>query len=532
MEFAFPPVHDLDAIASRRRGAVTSVARAAPLAAAIVLFVVGALRLARTLTLTMNSDTLYLAALYRDIFIDKIPIRAWHVQPAPSFFPDLPAFFVLRALTGDAARTVYAYGLCELLAEAALFACLLRHLGVKGRSTAWSTALATFGAIAYLGSFGDSLHAMFHPSCHSSTVWIALGSAVLVTRQIERGKPSLLGVLVLLVINALTGGFDKLYILVGTLPLLGALLLALVFLRRSRSVAFANAAALQAAVVLATRIETLPARIGMVVPPTIPQPIWAWSAVARVLSFFPPPDHEPAIFMLQEVLIGTSAAIALVVVARWMIGRRPAGLADLEVAPVLAAAYFGSLTCNFLGVAVCQSYWDPTCFRYLQSLFVLPYLVVAAWFALASSYVLRGAVAVGLLSILRPWPTPTPAKQAAAGVDVFYPPDAACVDRVARAHGATYGFADYWHARWLSELSRGGLSLLPLKQSFFYPDLWIANPEAFRRPLPSAPSFMVILTGFDEAQVRSRLGNPALVETCSKGEVWIYPSPPRWRPSI
>ena len=90
----------------------------------------------------------------------------------------------------------------------------------------------------------------------------------------------------------------------------------------------------------------------MTVPPTIPKPVWSCKVIEQVLSLMPPPEHQSGVLAFQKVLLEASVGIALVVVGRWAIGRTPAGSADREVAPVLAAAFVGSVTSNFVGVAV------------------------------------------------------------------------------------------------------------------------------------------------------------------------------------
>ncbi len=47
-----------------------------------------------------NSDSLYLPALYKDLFVDKTGLQGWHLNPAPNFFPDMLAYFVLMFLLG------------------------------------------------------------------------------------------------------------------------------------------------------------------------------------------------------------------------------------------------------------------------------------------------------------------------------------------------------------------------------------------------------------------------------------------------
>jgi hypothetical protein len=48
-----------------------------------------------------NSDTLYLASIYKDLFEDGTGFRGWNLNGAPNFFPDMLMYFVVRVFAGD-----------------------------------------------------------------------------------------------------------------------------------------------------------------------------------------------------------------------------------------------------------------------------------------------------------------------------------------------------------------------------------------------------------------------------------------------
>ncbi|MCY1720375.1 hypothetical protein OU798_08480 [Prolixibacteraceae bacterium Z1-6] len=48
-----------------------------------------------------NSDTLYLASVYKDVFVDGTGFQGWNLNGAPNFFPDMLMYFVIRFFTGD-----------------------------------------------------------------------------------------------------------------------------------------------------------------------------------------------------------------------------------------------------------------------------------------------------------------------------------------------------------------------------------------------------------------------------------------------
>lgn len=48
-----------------------------------------------------NSDSLYLPAIYLDLFVEKNGLKGWHFNPAPNFFPDMIFYFILMFLCAN-----------------------------------------------------------------------------------------------------------------------------------------------------------------------------------------------------------------------------------------------------------------------------------------------------------------------------------------------------------------------------------------------------------------------------------------------
>lgn len=48
-----------------------------------------------------NSDTLTLPSVYRSLFVDDFPLKSWHFNSSPNFFPDMFFYFIFMKLSGD-----------------------------------------------------------------------------------------------------------------------------------------------------------------------------------------------------------------------------------------------------------------------------------------------------------------------------------------------------------------------------------------------------------------------------------------------
>jgi hypothetical protein len=224
-------------------------------------------------------------------------------------------------------------------------------------------------------------------------------------------------------------------------------------------------------------------------------------------------------------------AVAIVVVVLWrsLRGRIPAGELSREEAVFLSATFLGSECFTVFGVVLAGYYFEPGCARYLQPIFILPYMVVGAWFVLARTRVLRAWAAVYLFFLVQYWPVTSHIAAIKDGSGLLYPASIACIDEVSRRYRAPYGYSDYWNARKTTEVSRSALRMLPVSGSFEAYS-WIFNRIWFDRGPSKNSAFLVLPSGLDEDKIKDKLGEPKHVEHCGGGAVWVYDGPPRNRP--
>ncbi len=506
--------------------------RALTLAAAACVFVYSAQRLVRPLALTANSDTLYLAGLYRDLVVDHVSVRAWSLQPAPSLFPDALLYFPLRAVTGHPVVAICAYGIGEAVILVLLVVSLLRAVGAGNPWSRWTAALLGISGLCYMSSFGDFFHTLFAPSIHGSSFLAGICSASLIAHQVRRQKTSVPGAAGVLIITALTAGFDRIYLLWSAAPLAAALAFCFFFGIANRKVACANFAAVLSGAWVATYVARLPAMFGMKVPTIAAEVEVSWAQVQRVLTHLPPPEHAPNVVAVTVCLLVVAVALTFAVCAISAKGLTPSRGAHRGGMTFLAAAALMSLVGTFFGVAFSSVYWDPASARYLEPLFFLPYIVATVSLVIAGGWMLRISTIAPLLVLVLPegvGPQKSPTQLAPTG-SLTYPPDVACIVRVSARYGARYGYGDYWSARRTTELSKRRLRILPVLPSFG-PDGWIANAVWHDRMPEVIPAFVVLLSRLEPDEVRRTLGEPTAVEECAAETIWVYEGPPRTRPS-
>ncbi len=148
----------------------------------------------------INSDILYLEALWQDLFVDRISIQDWQVLRAPAFLPDWPLYFLIRSLTFDFKSTHQFFMMTIWFVDMLLFYQLV-SLPEAGKFCAFQKYLATlsFGLVLSLplahwsskGSYGDL--PLFDPAIHTLTIFWGLPLLVLWLRDFyheNQGRPS------------------------------------------------------------------------------------------------------------------------------------------------------------------------------------------------------------------------------------------------------------------------------------------------------------------------------------------------------
>jgi hypothetical protein len=496
--------------------------------------------LGRAVAASANSDCLYLSAMYRDIFVDRVGVRAWHAQPAPSFFPDLPLYFLLRALTGSPTAALWAYAAAELSFGVVALVEIARLLEVPSRRAAWSLSFFSMSALAYVSSRGEFFHLAFSPSCHASCVWVSVGSGILLARQLEARRWRPLPAVAVLAMTALTATSDHLY-LVHAAGLAMALVFSSVFTRGARVPAFANVLGIGLGAAVVPWLDKLPARFGIEVDPHPPAFEFTWKRVLYVLDRLPPPDHEPTAVALYATLLVLALLLAGSFCAMVMVGRAEGPRSTRSTLAFLAGAFVATIASVFFANAFSGAYWNEYSARYMHALHLMPYLVVPIAWLLARGPVVRVMIpaVIAAVPLVNGWPKVVDSMKPLLADSALYPASIGCVDAIARRYGVRFGYADYWYARRIADLSRTALHLVAMTPSFEVGD-GLCNRRWYGK-VADASKFLVITNRLDAATVTARFGAPAHVESCDacctlagpdggceREQIWIYDA----RPSV
>ncbi len=79
----------------------------------------------------LNSDTLYLPSIFKDLFIDKSGLYGWHLNGAPNFFPDMILYFIINAIFKNFILSMFIFSIIQYSAILLLFYKLFKTLNIN-----------------------------------------------------------------------------------------------------------------------------------------------------------------------------------------------------------------------------------------------------------------------------------------------------------------------------------------------------------------------------------------------------------------
>jgi hypothetical protein len=487
---------------------------------------IGALLLLRTpqVLSSLNADSLYMECLYRDLALDHLPIKDWFVQPAPSFFPDLPLFMLCRGLAGSLGRGYALYSGAFFVLLLGAFYLLARQMPGIRRHAGQKALLAGLFLLVLLG-FEQPLHALFLPAFHASILPLGLGLLALDLLLRQKGSAWLWTSLACLVL-ALACASDASLALIGFPVALVALLQH--FFSRPKlkagpwpywALGFSCAAGLAFHALVKGGIFpvyqvpriyflwNMPKRMGEQVLRTFADmgqiawqhPLMMLAFLAWLLFQIPWPGHG-----LRHGKPWQARAHAELILG-------------LSMLLFLLAPFF---LCNGMDA------------RYILPCFVFPAFL---WVCHPPCRFSRQSWLVWLLILAGLGQALLAARSLPPWRETFQPPvpeKLAWVESVIQRHGLHQGYCNYWDEKPARVYSQGRVRMAALLEwndsdCLFILKSWISNRAWWvGQPGRPFPIYDFVLTdGMDKSRLRASFGQPASMESWQGHEIWLYNRP-------
>ncbi|MGF1522344.1 MAG: hypothetical protein ACFBSF_08510 [Leptolyngbyaceae cyanobacterium] len=190
-------------------------------------------------------DTLYIPAVFRDIFLNDGSFSDWYFAPAPYFFPDMALYFLIKAIIGSTYFSALFYALLQIGATYILIVLLINILSTVDQSSTKNhilknrfdiSLLAFLYAIVFLAIQGQDSEIGI---ANSPYFWIIssvfhFGNimnglfAIAMTLAILEGKNIVKAYILLFLISLLGTGSDALFIVSFMAPSIAAIILSTV----------------------------------------------------------------------------------------------------------------------------------------------------------------------------------------------------------------------------------------------------------------------------------------------------------------
>jgi len=487
-----------------------------------------------------NSDMLTIEALYRDV-IAGLDLYGWRLSGAPSFFPDMVQYFLLRTLVPSVPWTVLIYGLVSfaimLSGWLALWRCF--PAGRLGRehapvvlAAAASAAAAAWGLVDYSSRF------LLANTSHAGPL-VMLPWSFFLTLQLGRPSSELspgkrMACAVTLCILVVLGvASDKLFLAQVTVPVMAVVAWRVFAGRASWPVATGFIALLGGCVAGGLLVFRLLSRYPVVANYEkwgfpIDADVWACHGAWILRMWSRHPVHAMAVTAFL-------ALAAWVFVRACRKPRSMRGGADAEPAEAFAIFYIAGFAAN-AGMLLFAGNTDGVAI----SRYAMAFLFIPAWwgwpflvqaFAPARAW-LAGDVAakrlciasLALMAACLPILSDAPVLKQCAD---YYPRYLRRLDKELARRDLHDGIADYWMAKHLSCLSHRDLRLAQVVFTF-QPYFWVNNWASYR----IRPQFAIVDLEWhnpdhrvNERLIVERYGAPADYFVCDRLLVLVYNRP-------
>jgi hypothetical protein len=167
------------------------------------------------------TDTLYLPALYKDLFTDHNGLRGWHLNPSPNFFPDMAVYFLFMLMTGNFIVSSFLYSVVQYVVILLVMKSLYRTLFPGGSGLFLSISILLMNLFFLVSLYSKDYMFTFYlmsNSYHTGAFLMGLVCLSLTLRYVI--KPSGTRIFLLFILGTLSVVSDRLFIILFIAPVL------------------------------------------------------------------------------------------------------------------------------------------------------------------------------------------------------------------------------------------------------------------------------------------------------------------------
>jgi hypothetical protein len=484
-----------------------------------------------------NSDTFYLASIFRDVFVDGSGLEGWNLNAAPNFFPDFFIFSLINSVISNVRLAYLVFSLVQVLGIALLFNAILFQVDKKitFHHLAISNVFLILFPLSTLIS-GDFIFTfyLFSLSYHTGVFVMALLGLLLSLRILKRFSIPLVFALGLVV---LVGTFnDKLFIPTFVSPLL--LWLVFAFSRTKVKVLVSTVVTVMVSSALGLVLFDVVRNLGYV---HFIDTGWKMFNFSNVVSSFQVAGEQTLRYITRGHVSGWVVIISILVfgflttkvigLARSIVkARREKTTYDFSAAQAFTLFAWGNIPIVWLTPILNGSYVSPAILRfnihaYYMAVLCVGYIVFLLisnkkYTAFLSYSLVVGATVLGFslwISDAESYSLKT--------VTSYYPKKVEAIDNFVRETCVKYGISEYWSAKSSTMLSKEDARIYHVHPNL---RIWyhVTNKNWYYKGSKGVygnPRFeMIVMNGFDSTRVANILGPPLLVKKYPEANIEIW----------
>lgn len=477
-----------------------------------------------------TSDTLYLPALYQDLFTNY-DISGWKLTPTPYFFPDMVIYFLLNALTNNFHLAIAAYGVLQSLLFMASLLILSNQL-FGFRKVVHSLFLVVGAIFFLLLSTGNYYTFLFilQSAHHFSVLLIMPVAFTLVLQIIANHSNTTSSTWLLVVLSILAIASDIIYAIQFLIPVMGSIfflaLLSIIPFRRMMLLNFLLASSILGGTVLnkiIIRYEDISHYT------EITQKRITESGLNFLVWL---KDFSASYLFLSLLWISFMFLVIWLLIS--FLKKLFSHKQTINTNLLLTNAFFLLVVVTSLTVVLVSGNFEASpSVRYLIPVLIIPIFFGWPFFIAGTNSLLTilekhyGMFALSVVLCLTPFfIVPVQRISALSELSDYRPSFVRCLDEKTRQKEIRNGLAHYWQAKYSSLLSKNNLHIVQV-DPYLSPYHWINNLNWYQADF----EFVIIDKNapiqykIDETWVANRFGQPASTFDCEGSTIFVYNKP-------
>ncbi|MBN1251055.1 MAG: hypothetical protein JXA16_02895 [Bacteroidales bacterium] len=187
----------------------------------LLILIVFASITGENLNIYFSSDTLYLASIYKDIFIDETGFKGWNLNAAPNFFPDMFLYFIINKIISDFRTAYIVFSIIQYFLILILLNILLKSVKPDINKIYFSVLNLIFPVFlltAIISGFDIYTYFIFSHSFHTGVFINALFGLIFFFKYLQ--KPRNLFLYLSAIISLIAVYNDRLFLVLFVFPLI------------------------------------------------------------------------------------------------------------------------------------------------------------------------------------------------------------------------------------------------------------------------------------------------------------------------